>query len=145
MKLYVAYGSNLNKEQMKWRCPDSIALGSCHIKDFDLKFNYFATIEKNKGNVCPAGLWLVSNNDIKQLDRYESVSAGLYKRIYVKVSFKNKLFTVLTYQINKCSKNPSKTFEGYYRICYQGYKDFDLYMPYLKDKAREYIGKDVIL
>ena len=31
MKLYLAYGSNLNKEQMAYRCPDAVPVGISRI------------------------------------------------------------------------------------------------------------------
>ena len=37
-KLYVAYGSNLNMEQMKGRCPGSVFLGTGVIENYELQF-----------------------------------------------------------------------------------------------------------
>ena len=54
MKLYVAYGSNLNKEQMKYRCPDSKVYATGVIEDYELQFKgrpngAFATIAPKQG------------------------------------------------------------------------------------------------
>lgn len=35
-KLYVAYGSNLDKEQMKYRCPEAHPLQSGYLKNWQL-------------------------------------------------------------------------------------------------------------
>jgi len=37
-KYYIAYGSNLNKEQMKSRCPDAVPVGTSEIKNYTLLF-----------------------------------------------------------------------------------------------------------
>ena len=33
-QLYIAYGSNINLEQMAFRCPNSKVVGTSEIKDF---------------------------------------------------------------------------------------------------------------
>ena len=38
MKYYIAYGSNLNTEQMRWRCPTARKLTVGEIKDYRLEF-----------------------------------------------------------------------------------------------------------
>ena len=37
-QLYIAYGSNINLEQMAYRCPHSKVLGISEINDFELEF-----------------------------------------------------------------------------------------------------------
>ena len=48
-KLYVAYGSNLNLEQMARRCPKAKVVGIGNLKDYQLTFRRVATIEPEKG------------------------------------------------------------------------------------------------
>lgn len=36
-QLYIAYGSNINLEQMAFRCPHSRVVGTSEIKDFELE------------------------------------------------------------------------------------------------------------
>lgn len=42
-KYYLAYGSNLNVEQMKRRCPNAIKIGATYINDYKLEFRYYLT------------------------------------------------------------------------------------------------------
>ena len=35
-QLYIAYGSNINLEQMAYRCPHSKVVGTSEIKDYEL-------------------------------------------------------------------------------------------------------------
>lgn len=76
MKIYAAYGSNLNHAQMRGRCPDAKYLGSAMLKDQNLIFcgqpdHSFATIETMEGKEVPIGLWEISARDERALDRYE--------------------------------------------------------------------------
>lgn len=78
MKLYVAYGSNMDDAQMGVRCPDAKLFGKGWIPGYRLAFRgsltgYYATIEKGeslRGGV-PVLLGLISDADETRLDRYE--------------------------------------------------------------------------
>ena len=52
-QLYIAYGSNINLEQMKYRCPHSKIVGTSEIKDYELEFRGVATIVSSKGSTVP--------------------------------------------------------------------------------------------
>ena len=83
-KLYIAYGSNMDTEQMAYRCPDAKPLGVCLLRDWRLMFKgsltgAYATIEKEKGFRVPALLWEISEADEKRLDRYEGFPNFYYK------------------------------------------------------------------
>ena len=39
-QLYIAYGSNINLEQMAYRCPHSKVLGTAEIKDYELQQSF---------------------------------------------------------------------------------------------------------
>ena len=60
--LYLAYGSNLHRGQMKFRCPLAKPLGKVLVPDFRLVFRGVADIEEYKGGAsCPMGLWEISD------------------------------------------------------------------------------------
>ena len=82
-KYYIAYGSNLSIEQMKIRTPDAVIVGTAMLKGWRLLFRYFATIKKAKGFDTPVLIWKISEQDEKNLDRYEG-----YPRFYVKKNLK---------------------------------------------------------
>ena len=69
---YLAYGSNLNVSQMKYRCPNAIRMGKIILKDYELEFRTFLTIVPKKGASVPIGVWLVDAIDERRLDAYES-------------------------------------------------------------------------
>ena len=93
---YIAYGSNLNKEEMKQRCKDA-------------KFVRVA-------------VWDVSESDKKSLDEYEDYPY-LYNCFEEKVSLENnKTITGFIYQMYDhfpiC-----KPSDSYMERCKQGYRD----------------------
>lgn len=84
-KLYAAYGSNLNIDQMKRRCPDSFVVGSGMIEGYELEFRFFANIIKSQGHQVPVVIWSISERDERALDHYEGVANGLYYKEALKV------------------------------------------------------------
>ena len=83
-KYYLAYGSNLNIEQMRYRCPTAKVVGTAIIKDYELLFKgsktgSYLTIEKCDGEYVPVGVWEVTSQDELNLDRYEGYPSFYYK------------------------------------------------------------------
>ena len=79
--LYIAYGSNMVREQMDYRCPDAKLIGTGYIAGARLEFYLHATVEKtgDMRNRVPVAVWEISAADEKRLDRYEG-----YPSYYVK-------------------------------------------------------------
>ena len=108
-QLYIAYGSNINLEQMAYRCPHSKVIGTSEIKDFELEFRGVATIVPNKGASVPVLIW--------ELD--ESMSFEL----------NGKVCTGMAYLINYGELSPPSS--RYYNTILQGYKENGLDESYL--------------
>ena len=84
-RIYIAYGSNMSMEQMKFRCPEAQLLGTGLLEGWRLMFKgsltgAYATIEREKGCTVPILLWRVSAADEDRLDRYEGFPSFYYKR-----------------------------------------------------------------
>ena len=124
-KYYLAYGSNLNKRQMKTRCPDAVPVGSCVVKDYELVFRGVATIEPNPGAEVPCGIWKISTDDERSLDRYEG-----YPKLYVKQDFqvtvKGKTVRAMAYVMVDGIRRLSPPSTGYLLTIAEGYDDFGL-------------------
>ena len=78
-KYYLAYGSNLNVEQMKHRCPDAKPIGTAWISGYQLLFKgsktgSYLTIEKAEKSKVPVAVWEVSESDERRLDLYEGAT-----------------------------------------------------------------------
>ena len=83
MKYYLAYGSNLNVDQMKYRCPDAKPAAVTKIPNYHLLFRRgFLTIEPQQGSSVPVVVWKISDRDEKNLDRYEGYPKFYRKEIF---------------------------------------------------------------
>ncbi len=84
-KYYIAYGSNMDEEQMLSRCPEAALVGKGMLHGYRLLFKgsgtgNYATIEKAEGGPgVPVLVWTISERDEASLDRYEGYPAFYYK------------------------------------------------------------------
>ena len=97
--LYFAYGSNLDPEQMQWRCPDAIALGPALLENWAWRIGGrgYATVSPSPGHHVWGAIWNVSDADLASLDRYEGVAGGHYRREFVTVMAQNQPVELLLY------------------------------------------------
>ena len=121
--IYIAYGSNMNKEQMKRRCPNAIPIGSGILKNYKLVFKGVADIIKCPGEKVPIVVWKITENCEEALDRYEGYPR-LYRKEYVEVEINGKKKTGMVYVMNHGTIAPPSKY--YYEIIYEGYKDFKI-------------------
>lgn len=61
-RYYIAYGSNLNVQQMRWRCPGARIIGTSELQDYRLLFKgsktgSYLTVEPKKGCTVPVAVW----------------------------------------------------------------------------------------
>ena len=132
-RYYIAYGSNLNILQMRWRCPSARIIGTSELVDWRLLFKgsktgAYLTIEQESGYRVPVAVWEVSPTDEAALDRYEGFPNFYYKkeiRIPVKDirTGKTKLHDAFVYIMHEDKKLGIPT-DMYVRTCLDGYKDF---------------------
>lgn len=84
-RYYIAYGSNLNINQMKLRCPSARIIGTSEVPNYELLFKgsktgSYLTIEPKEGSSVPVAVWEVSERDELALDRYEGYPHFYYKK-----------------------------------------------------------------
>ena len=136
MKYYLAYGSNLNMRQMRQRCPDAVPISSAVILDYKLLFRRgVATIEPMKGASVSVGIWKISNEDEKALDRYEG-----YPFFYTKKDFplrlKGRVIRAMAYIMTPGYQiTPPRG--GYLETIEKGYHDFGFDTGTLFEAAEE--------
>ena len=134
-KLYIAYGSNLNKGQMAWRCPTARYVGTGMVEGYELKFKgrpegAYATIDPKKGGKVPVAIWEIQPYDEFRLNQYEGYPNNYFTR-NIPVKIGNHEVTGMVYIMNLRAQanRPSK---HYYQTVEQGYKDCDLDTAYLE-------------
>lgn len=125
---YLAYGSNLNLNQMMERCPSFRIIDSLELDGYRLAykgsndFYSYLTIEKCEGSKVPLGLYELSIFDVAALDRYEGYPT-FYSKEYIDVVVNGKVKKALIYVMNNYFgyRIPSRE---YVDTCMQGYDDF---------------------
>jgi len=137
-ELYIAYGSNLNVEQMAFRCPDAMKMGTTIIENYKLNFrgtsrgSGVANIERCKGSTVPVGIWYISKSDEENLDMYEGFPR-LYQKYRLIFPYGSKKYSGIVYIMRPghMIMEPSYWYENTIR---EGYKDFGI-DPKLLDRA----------
>lgn len=131
MKIYAAYGSNLNHAQMARRCPDAEFIGTGTLQNYRLVFRGVADIEHCKGSTVPIGLWRVTEQCVKALDAYEG-----YPRLYGRNACRiyrraGKYTDAFIYFMNADGYRPPSAM--YLQSIMEGYEDCLLPMQSLRD------------
>lgn len=126
--LYFAYGSNLNKAQMSRRCPAAIPVGPLILPNARLVFRGVADIEWHATRSVHGGLWHVTRACERELDVYEGVRGGLYRKEYLQLKVSRNGQTVvepcLVYLMNRSGESAPSV--GYFEIILRGFADFGL-------------------
>ena len=129
-KLYFAYGSNMNLNQMAFRCPDAEVVDTVRLEGYRLAFcmngggNGVATIIPAEGSYVDGVLWRISEQDEQHLDHYEGFPY-LYGKEPVTVTDRNgRQREIMAYTMNSPYKDvpamPSKAYlEGILNGCRQ--------------------------
>lgn len=127
-KYYLAYGSNLNLEQMAFRCPNARTMGTMNLKDYRLVYkgaengHSYLTIEPCKDSNVPLGIYEVSSLDIFSLDKYESYPT-FYSKYFIPIKMGDKNERALIYIMNEGFDYHIPSLE-YIATCKKGYEDF---------------------
>lgn len=130
-RIYAAYGSNLNHEQMSKRCPKAKFIGTGVLQNYRLVFRGVADIEYSHGSKVMIGLWNVSNDCVDALDRYEGYPS-LYGRNNVQIyRGAGKHTDAFIYFMNSMDYRPPQA--HYLKSIADGYEDCNLSLTPLKD------------
>ena len=141
-RYYIAYGSNLNIRQMRWRCPSARIIGTAQLDGWRLLFKgsktgSYLTIEQEAGHSVPVAVWEVSPEDERALDRYEGFPSFYYKKemelditgIRTGKIRKRKVFVYIMHEERPVGV-PTRS---YIQVCMEGYHDFGFDIGVLAD------------
>jgi len=83
MPLYFAYGSNMDQAAMLQRCPASkpVGIGRLMRHRFIIFDEGYATVVRDPQRAVWGMVWDLALADVPALDRYESLSTGLYTKV----------------------------------------------------------------
>ncbi len=142
MKYYLAYGSNLNMQQMGVRCPGATFLGTTELPDYELQFKgapdrAYATISPMSGASVPVGIWEITEEHELELDIYEGYPLQYFKET-VSVVLDGKPIEAMVYIMHLQAKFGVPS-DLYYTVVAQGYKDCGMDLDRLKSAAERSI------
>lgn len=131
-RLYLAYGSNLNIQQMRYRCPGAKVIGTAAIHNYELLFKgsrsgSYLTIERKHGGKVLVAVWEVDKEDERSLDRYEGFPTFYYKKdMNIDVKFFNGTIEKrVAFVYIMCEERPiGMPTQFYIDVCREGYRNF---------------------
>ena len=137
--LYIAYGSNMNLEQMAYRCPNSKVVGNGKLKGWKLVFNLHAdVIETNDDNdSVPVVVWDIDSRDWTRLDMYEGYPSYYIKETVNVILDNGKIKKAVVYVMTDNRKGVCRPTKDYFECIETGYIENGIDVEYLY-KALEY-------
>lgn len=125
-RLYIAYGSNLNLEQMKRRCPTAEVVGETILNGWQLWFRggnngAVATIERKRGSKTPAVIWRLQPKDEQALDQYEGFPF-LYRKERLRITLNGRRVYAMVYVMNKAGHPYGLPSSSYLNMIHEGYE-----------------------
>lgn len=123
MRLYGAYGSNLNLKQMKRRCPNSYAINSFYLDNFSLAFKGVADLEKRDGGIGFMAVYEITKSCEEALDMYEEYP-HVYKKKIIKRKIEGKNREVMFYVMKNKYKYAVPTIK-YFKVIEEGFKNWN--------------------
>lgn len=145
-KLYIAYGSNLNLEQMRHRCPTAEIVGKTMLENYRLRFRgqfttAFATVEPAEGRSVPVLVWKLKAEDEIRLDRYEGFPTQ-YRKEMLPVVVNGETVDAMIYIMNE--RFPYRQPSGsYYQAILDGYTELGFDPKILYDYLAENIKDEI--
>ena len=96
---YFGYGSNLSKEQMAIRCPESKYYASGTLSGYSWLINKrgYASIKPSESDFVLGEIFTLSQQDVDYLDIYESVEEGMYLKTNLSVETSKGTIDCLVY------------------------------------------------
>lgn len=124
-RYYIAYGSNLHLEQMKYRCHTATVVSKSELMGYKLIFkgaptNAYATIEECIHDTVPVLIWELKPQDEKALDIYEGYPTVYYKK-NITVEVEGTQVEAMVYIMNQKAQIGIPSLR-YYEVIKTGYK-----------------------
>ena len=143
---YIAYGSNMDVEQMRHRCPTAELVGRAKLVGWQLLFKgsrtgSYATIEEAVGYTVPVLVWTILAQDERNLDWYEGFPHFYYKRS-LNVRVKGKLVRAMVYIMHE-ERQCGTPSAAYYSVIERAYDRFGFDKAILKQALDNTVIKEV--
>ncbi len=128
---YFAYGSNINKQQMLQRCPDSKPMFVATLPNYKLVFvgwsrqwrGGVASVRPFKGEKVLGAIYEISEGNLKQLDGCEGYPGGYNRHNVIVFDEDGNAIEAITY-IKPGLSEEAQPSKEYLEIIQHGYKDW---------------------
>lgn len=136
---YFGYGSNLSKEQMAIRCPESKYYASGTLSGYSWLINTrgYASIKPSDSDFVLGEIFTLSQQDVDYLDIYESVEEGMYLKSILSVETSKGTIDCLVYIAS--DSTPGIPQEEYIERINLGIKSANLPDDYVQQAIRPFI------
>ena len=136
---YFGYGSNLSKEQMAIRCPESKYYASGTLSGYSWLINErgYASIKPSESDFVLGEIFTLSQQDVDYLDIYESVEEGMYLKTNLSVQTSKGTIDCLVYIAS--DSTPGIPQEEYIERINLGIKSANLPDDYVQKAIRPFI------
>jgi len=136
---YFGYGSNLSKEQMAIRCPESKYYASGTLSGYSWLINTrgYASIKPSNSDFVLGEIFTLSQQDVDYLDIYESVEEGMYLKSNLSVETSKGTIDCLVYIAS--DSTPGIPQEEYIERINLGIKSANLPDDYVQKAIRPFI------
>ena len=136
---YFGYGSNLSKEQMTIRCPESKYYASGTLSGYSWLINArgYASITPSESEFVLGEVFTLSQQDIDYLDIYESVEEGMYLKSNLSIETSKGTIDCLVYIAS--DSTPGIPQEEYIERINLGIKSANLPDDYVQKAIRPFI------
>ena len=136
---YFGYGSNLSKEQMAIRCPESKYYASGTLSGYSWLINTrgYASIKSSENDFVLGEVFTLSQQDVDYLDIYESVEDGMYLKTNLGVGTSKGTIDCLVYIAS--DSTPGIPQEEYIKRINLGIKSANLPDDYVQKAIRPFI------
>jgi gamma-glutamylcyclotransferase (GGCT)/AIG2-like uncharacterized protein YtfP len=136
---YFAYGSNMNHEQMKTRCPSSRFITKVFLEGYTFVYDGYSTIHKGAvANVIPSigeivwgGLFEINEDSLSALDFYEGYPTTYQRKELEVKDGKGQKYCAMVYLRDK--QEIGEPSEEYRNLIIRGAKDCGLLEKYINN------------
>lgn len=134
MPLYFAYGSNMDAAAMQTRCPRSkpVGIGRLVRHRFLIMQGGYASIARDPRRDVHGVIWDLALADLRALDAYENVAAGLYRKVLQPV-VRGSGGSVRALVYVGHTTTPAPALPGYMEQVIAAARHWDLPAPYLRE------------
>ena len=142
VSFYFGYGSNLSKEQMGLRCPDSEYFISGKLPGYEWLINRrgYASIKTSKEAFVLGEIFKLSEKDVEYLDIYENVSEGFYRKHFLNILTEKGSIKCLVYIASDNNKGVAQL--EYIDRINDGINSARLPLDYVESWIRPFIPKN---